>query len=45
MISLVKDYGYMIKLVFVRELLQEVVGEGPVDLVEQARTILSRIGE
>lgn len=28
-----------------RELLQEVVGEGPVDLVEQARTILGRIGE
>lgn len=44
-LDLAKAYEEMGDLEGARELLQEVVGEGPVDLVEQARTILSRIGE
>ena len=44
-LDLAKAYEEMGDLEGARELLQEVVGEGPVDLVEQARTILGRIGE
>lgn len=43
-LDLAKAYEEMGDLEGARELLQEVVGEGPVDLVEQARTILGRIG-
>ncbi|MFZ2268409.1 MAG: FimV/HubP family polar landmark protein [Azonexus sp.] len=44
-LELAKAYEEMGDLEGARELLQEVVGEGSVDLVEQARTILGRIGE
>jgi len=44
-LDLAKAYEEMGDLEGARELLQEVVSEGPVDLVEQARTILARIGE
>lgn len=44
-LDLAKAYEEMGDLEGARELLQEVVGEGPVDLVEQARSILDRIGE
>jgi pilus assembly protein FimV len=44
-LDLAKAYEEMGDLEGARELLQEVVGEGPVDLVEQARAILGRIGE
>jgi pilus assembly protein FimV len=43
-LDLAKAYEEMGDLEGARELLQEVVGEGSVDLVEQARTILGRIG-
>ena len=43
-LDLAKAYEEMGDLEGARELLQEVVGEGPVDLVEQARAILARIG-
>src|SRR5574343_1206024 len=43
-LDLAKAYEEMGDLEGARELLQEVVGEGPVDLVEHARTILGRIG-
>ena len=43
-LDLAKAYEEMGDLEGARELLQEVVGEGPADLVEQARTILGRIG-
>lgn len=43
-LDLAKAYEEMGDLEGARELLQEVVGEGPVDLVEQAKTILGRIG-
>lgn len=43
-LDLAKAYEEMGDLEGARELLQEVIGEGPVDLVEQARTILGRIG-
>jgi pilus assembly protein FimV len=43
-LDLAKAYEEMGDLEGARELLQEVVGEGSVDLVEQARTILARIG-
>jgi pilus assembly protein FimV len=43
-LDLAKAYEEMGDLEGARELLQEVVSEGPVDLVEQARTILGRIG-
>jgi len=44
-LDLAKAYEEMGDLEGARELLEEVVGEGPVDLVEQARAILARIGE
>jgi len=44
-LDLAKAYEEMGDLEGARELLEEVVGEGPVDLVEQARAILERIGE
>lgn len=44
-LDLAKAYEEMGDLEGARELLQEVVGEGPVELVEQARAILGRIGE
>jgi pilus assembly protein FimV len=44
-LDLAKAYEEMGDLEGARELLQEVVGEGPSDLVEQARSILGRIGE
>ncbi len=44
-LDLAKAYEEMGDLEGARELLREVVGDGPVDLVEQARTILGRIGE
>ncbi len=44
-LDLAKAYEEMGDLEGARELLQEVVGEGSADLVEQARTILGRIGE
>lgn len=44
-LDLAKAYEEMGDLEGARELLQEVVGEGSVDLVEQARAILARIGE
>lgn len=44
-LDLAKAYEEMGDLEGARELLQEVVGEGSVDLVEQAKTILGRIGE
>jgi len=44
-LELAKAYEEMGDLEGARELLQEVVGEGSVDLVEQARSILGRIGE
>jgi pilus assembly protein FimV len=44
-LDLAKAYEEMGDLEGARELLQEVVGEGPVDLVSQARDILARIGE
>jgi len=44
-LDLAKAYEEMGDLEGARELLQEVVVEGSVDLVEQARTILGRIGE
>jgi pilus assembly protein FimV len=44
-LDLAKAYEEMGDLEGARELLQEVVGEGPVDLVAQARDILGRIGE
>lgn len=44
-LDLAKAYEEMGDLEGARELLQEVLGEGSVDLVEQARTILGRIGE
>ncbi|UCV02862.1 FimV/HubP family polar landmark protein [Dechloromonas denitrificans] len=44
-LDLAKAYEEMGDLEGARELLQEVVAEGPVDLVEQARAILGRIGE
>jgi pilus assembly protein FimV len=43
-LDLAKAYEEMGDLEGARELLQEVLGEGSVDLVEQARTILARIG-
>lgn len=43
-LDLAKAYEEMGDLEGARELLNEVVGEGPADLVEQARTILGRIG-
>lgn len=43
-LDLAKAYEEMGDLEGARELLQEVIGEGPVDLVEQAKTILGRIG-
>lgn len=43
-LDLAKAYEEMGDLEGARELLHEVIGEGPVDLVEQARTILGRIG-
>ena len=43
-LDLAKAYEEMGDLEGARELLQEVVSEGSVDLVEQARTILGRIG-
>jgi pilus assembly protein FimV len=43
-LDLAKAYEEMGDLEGARELLQEVVGEGSIDLVEQARTILGRIG-
>lgn len=43
-LDLAKAYEEMGDLEGARELLQEVLGEGPVDLVEEARTILDRIG-
>ena len=42
-LDLAKAYEEMGDLEGARELLQEVVNEGPMDLVEQARTILGRI--
>ena len=42
-LDLAKAYEEMGDLEGARELLQEVVSEGPVDLVEQAKTILARI--
>lgn len=42
-LDLAKAYEEMGDLEGARELLQEVVGEGPVDLVEQAKAILARI--
>ncbi|WP_295002991.1 FimV/HubP family polar landmark protein [uncultured Dechloromonas sp.] len=42
-LDLAKAYEEMGDLEGARELLQEVVSEGPVDLVEQAKTILGRI--
>ncbi|RIX46961.1 MAG: pilus assembly protein [Rhodocyclales bacterium GT-UBC] len=44
-LDLAKAYEEMGDLEGARELLQEVVAEGPADLVEQARSILDRIGE
>ena len=44
-LDLAKAYEEMGDLEGARELLQEVLGEGPVELVEQARAILGRIGE
>ena len=44
-LDLAKAYEEMGDLEGARELLDEVVGEGPADLVEQARAILGRIGE
>ena len=44
-LDLAKAYEEMGDLEGARELLQEVAGEGSPDLVEQARTILGRIGE
>jgi len=44
-LDLAKAYEEMGDLEGARELLEEVVGEGPADLVEQARVILARIGE
>jgi len=44
-LDLAKAYEEMGDLEGARELLQEVVGEGSADLVEQARAILGRIGE
>ena len=44
-LDLAKAYEEMGDLEGARELLDEVVGEGPADLVEQARVILARIGE
>lgn len=44
-LDLAKAYEEMGDLEGARELLQEVVGEGPMDLVEQAKSILARIGE
>jgi len=43
-LELAKAYEEMGDLEGARELLQEVVGEGSVDLVEQARAVLGRIG-
>ena len=43
-LDLAKAYEEMGDLEGARELLQEVASEGPVDLVEQAREILARIG-
>ena len=44
-LDLAKAYEEMGDLEGARELLREVANEGPVDLVEQAREILARIGE
>lgn len=44
-LDLAKAYEEMGDLEGARELLEEVLGEGPVDLVEQAKAILDRIGE
>ena len=44
-LDLAKAYEEMGDLEGARELLEEVVGEGPADLVEQAQAILDRIGE
>lgn len=44
-LDLAKAYEEMGDLEGARELLQEVLGEGSTDLVEQAHTILGRIGE
>lgn len=44
-LELAKAYEEMGDLEGARELLQEVVGEGSADLVEQARAVLGRIGE
>lgn len=44
-LDLAKAYEEMGDLEGARELLQEVVSEGPVELVEQAKQILGRIGE
>jgi pilus assembly protein FimV len=43
-LDLAKAYEEMGDLEGARELLQEVIGEGSIDLVEQARTVLARIG-
>lgn len=43
-LDLAKAYEEMGDLEGARELLQEVVGDGPADLVEQARAALSRMG-
>lgn len=43
-LDLAKAYEEMGDLEGARELLQEVIGDGPADLVEQARGILGRIG-
>jgi pilus assembly protein FimV len=43
-LDLAKAYEEMGDLEGARELLHEVLGEGPADLVEQAKTILGRIG-
>ena len=44
-LDLAKAYEEMGDLEGARELLNEVIGEGPPDLVEQAREILARVGE
>ena len=43
-LDLAKAYQEMGDLEGARELLQEVIGEGPVDLVEKAREVLAQIG-
>lgn len=43
-LDLAKAYQEMGDLEGARELLQEVIGEGPVDLVEKAREVLAQVG-